>query len=225
MIGLVVPSYNDKEFLEQLFMGLSTTWAGYPYSALVVDDMSTDGTREWLISVGIDTLALESKGYFTGACNAGIDYWMKNGRDLELILLLNSDTAPISGWAIELISTVKKMDSGITGCTLFNPDGTLQHAGGYDAGYHFDINKPWLRFHQDRYVPWVTGAAMAIRPDVIRRIGLLPSNREQYDASDRNYCAKVWVGGFQIAVSALSNFYHYTHEARAIRLPRGDYIL
>ena len=222
---VIIPSYNDRNFLEPLFESLFTEPAGIDFRVLVVSDFSTDGTEQWLGGLkGIDVIRPKQKAYFTRACNAGLQWAMMHTNE-QFMFLLNSDTLATPEWASSLVATSKKLDAGIIGSTLLNMDGTIQHLGAYGEGYHFNINKPWLRYRNDRLVPWVTGAAMCIRRDVIDHIGLLPTKEvKQYDASDRDYCTRARLTyGVQVAVSVGSVFYHNTHEARNIRLNRGDY--
>jgi len=224
---VIIPSYNDRKFLERLLESLFTEPAGIDFKVLIVSDFSTDDTEQWLAGLnnkGITVIKPKEKSYFTRTCNAGLQWAMMHTKD-EFMFLLNSDTIATDGWGSSLIATSKKFDAGIIGATLLNMDGTIQHLGAYGEGYHFNINKPWLRYRNDRLVPWVTGAAMCVRRDVVQKVGFLPvKEKKQYDASDRDYCTIARMSyGIEVAVSTGSVFYHDTHEARSIRLNRGDY--
>lgn len=219
-IGVVIPSYNDWQFLDRLFDSLYRTKAGTTFWPLVVDDMSDSATADWIIRnmPGFaSAIRLGEKAYFTRAVNTGIEWHRQNTEPL-FYFLLNSDTEVSDYWASALLATCKNMDAPIVGATLLNPDGTVQHVGAYGQGYHFQINKPWVTRRKDRIVPWVTGAAMLIAAPVIEITGLLPVGRKtQYDASDREFCSQARLRGIDIAVSAGCVITHYTHEARAIR--------
>ena len=222
---VIIPSYNDRPFLERLFESLFTEPPGAPFRVLVVNDFSTDGTAEWLTTLkGIDVIQPKEKAYFTRSCNAGLQWGMVY-TDKEWLFLLNSDTIVTPGWCAALQATGKKLKAGIVGATLLNMDGTIQHLGAYGAGYHFGINKPWVRYQNDRLVPWVTGAAMCINRDVMRRTdGLPPYAYKQYDGSDKRFCTHCRISlGVEVAVSVGCRIYHDTHEARSVRMTRGDY--
>lgn len=222
---VIIPSYNDKNFMERLLESLFTEPAGTKFRVLVVSDFSNDGTEEWLATLkGIDVVKPTEKAYFTRACNAGLQWAMMHTKE-QYMFLLNSDTIATPEWGSALIATAQRFKAGIVGATLLNMDCTIQHLGAYGEGYHFNINKPWLRYRDDRLVPWVTGAAMCINRDVVDRIGLLPTQeKKQYDASDRDYCTRARLTyGYEVAISTGAIFYHDTHEARTVRLNRGDY--
>lgn len=225
-IGIVIPSYNDRQFLEPLFESLYSTEAGCSFVPVIVDDQSNDGSEIWMKEAlrGYAVVVRPNeKAYFTRSNNIGMDYHRANTHP-EFYFLLNSDTVVTDGWGAALIATSAKLDAGVVGATLLLPDGRIHHAGAYGAGQHFGINQPWANFHTDRYVPWVTGAAMCVRKDVVDRIGFLPTNEKcQYDDSDRNFCTNARFQGFEIAVSAGCVIYHYTHEAEADRRKAGEY--
>ena len=224
---VVVPSYNDRPFLERLFESLYTNEPGHPFRMIVVSDFSNDGTAEWLASLPINVIQPKGKAYFTRACNAGLQWGMMNSES-EWFFLLNSDMIVTPHWCSNLIVTGMALKAGIVGATLLNMDGTVQHLGAFGVGYHFGIDKPWVRYQKDRLVPWVTGGAMAIHRSVIERIGFLPTKEpaSQYDESDRDFCTVAQMTyGINTAVSTGCIIYHDTHQARNIRLARGDYSL
>jgi GT2 family glycosyltransferase len=64
--SVVIPSYNRLDFLRQ---ALSSIWAQTftDYEVIVVDDGSTDRTREWLVSQGEHVLAITQPNRGPGA--------------------------------------------------------------------------------------------------------------------------------------------------------------
>jgi len=226
-IGIVIPSYNDRPFLEKLFESLYSTDAGATFVPVIVDDQSDDGSEIWMKEAlkGYTVVVRPTeKAWFTRACNIGIDYH-RGQIEPDGYFLLNSDTVVTDGWGAALLATSQKMNAGVVGATVLLPDGRVHHAGAYGAGSHFGIVKPWVKFQRDRYVPWVTGAAMFIRKEVVDRIGSLPASggHRHYDASDRNFCTNARFQGFEVAVSSGCVIYHYTHEAEDARRRAGEY--
>lgn len=219
--GVVVPSCDDTDLLSRLIDSLYTVNPGAPFSLTIVDDKSKQERHQKYLQYMTQFASVITAGqklYFTRAVNAGLQHHIELGR--KFMFLLNSDTAVTDNWLAPLVELATLKDIGIIGSTLLNPDGiTTQHLGGYGAGYHFQIDKPWLTRHDTHLVPWVTGAAMFIRRDVVNRIGYLPqpSSPSQYDFSDRNYCMEARRQGYEVAVCHRSIIYHYTHQARQAR--------
>jgi GT2 family glycosyltransferase len=228
VIDIIVPSYNDKQFLAMLVESLYSNIVGNPFSLTIVDDHSTDGTPDWVMANLRDYATYirpERKSYFTRAVNFGIEYSRANHRP-DYLFVLNSDITFTPYWGAGMVATFLQHKAGVVGATLHNPNATIQYVGAYGAGFHMDINKVQTRFF-DGYAPaWVTGAAMMIRPDVIEDVGLFPILKGpavQYDASDREFCKNVVMGGYEIRVSP-AVLYHHTHVAEAARTAAGDYL-
>lgn len=226
-VGVVIPSYNDLFFIKRLIASFHYTSPGLPFYITIVDDHSTDNTPDWItknLDGYVSYIRPENKSYFTRCVNFGVDYTL-NTYEVDYVFILNSDITATDYWASGMVGTSLRHNAGITGATLLNPSGTIQHIGAYGPGQHIDINKPQMRFY-DGYDPaWLTGAAMMIRTDVIEAIGLIPILKDQvvqYDASDRQYCKIALQAGFNIAVSP-TVFYHYTHEAESYRRKMGQY--
>lgn len=226
-IGIVVPSYNDRHFLEKLAGSLWSTTPGATFSVVIVDDHSTDDTPGWVKQHLKDYAAYiqpTEKCYFTRAVNLGIDYVLQVFNP-NYVLLLNSDIQVTDYWAAGMLGTARGKGAGIVGATLHYPNGLVQHLGGYGPGQHMDINKPQTRGYDGARVPWVTGAAMMINADVIYDIGLMPvlaGPPVMYDASDREMCKQALRGGYDIWVSP-ALMYHDTLTAEQYRVSTGQY--
>jgi GT2 family glycosyltransferase len=226
-ITVLIPSYNDQYFLEQLIDSIFQCIAGAFFQVVIVDDHSTDRTPDWIIENlkgRVSYIRPPEKSYFTRAVNHGLNYALQELKQ-DFILVCNSDITFTDYWAAGMIGTSLKHDAAIVGATLLNPDGTIQHVGAYGRGFHIDINKPLMRF-LDGYDPaWVTGAAMMIRVDLLLHMGLFPilvGDPVQYDASDREFCTRAIKSGYNIAVSP-TILYHHTLQAEEYRKQLGQY--
>ena len=48
MLSVIIPVYNEQRTLGQILVAAATALSSVPKQIIVVDDCSTDGTREWL---------------------------------------------------------------------------------------------------------------------------------------------------------------------------------
>jgi GT2 family glycosyltransferase len=94
-LSIVIPTYNGIEHLRHCLTSVRRH-APPGTQVLVVDDASTDGTREWLRREhpSVEAVALPANGGFCAAVNAGVA--RARGRVVEL---LNNDTEVCAGWA------------------------------------------------------------------------------------------------------------------------------
>ena len=226
-ITIVVPSYNDRPFLENLVDSLYQVISGIQFRLVIVDDHSTDDTPDWVmghLKNYVTYIRPPEKSYFTRTVNHGLNYALSEIRQ-DYIFIVNSDVTFTDYWGAGMAGTALQFDAAIVGATLLNPDGTVQHVGAFGRGHHIDINKPLMRFLDGYDPPWVTGAAIMVRPDLLFNVGLFPvlvGDPVQYDASDREFCTRAVRAGYNIAVSP-TVLYHHTHAAEAMRRDAGEY--
>ena len=93
----------------------------------MVDNASTDGTKEFLSTLGGDVQVINNSENFgfAKACNQGAE--KAKGK---FLVFLNNDTIPKSGWLSALMDEVTThSDVSIVGSKLLYPDNTIQHAG------------------------------------------------------------------------------------------------
>lgn len=129
---------------------------------------------------------------FTGGNNAVIGPALEAPHDERprYVLLLNNDTIVRPGAFKALVDFMDAHPAvGIAGSRLENPDGSPQHsafrfqgvASEFDRGLRLGIVSQLLRpwnvclpiFDQPTQVPWVSGASLIIRADLLQNLGLL----------------------------------------------------
>jgi GT2 family glycosyltransferase/glycosyltransferase involved in cell wall biosynthesis/2-polyprenyl-3-methyl-5-hydroxy-6-metoxy-1,4-benzoquinol methylase/Flp pilus assembly protein TadD len=174
--SIIIPVWNKVELTRQCLVALGPATDDVSFELIVIDNHSTDGTPEFLASLGGDVRIItndENLG-FARACNQGAA--IATGENL---VFLNNDTIPLKGWLSALVEEVRTHpDVTVVGSKLLYEDGTVQHAGvaidRYDltpyhiyngfAGDHPAVNKR-------RELNAVTGACLLIRRSVFAEIG------------------------------------------------------
>lgn len=93
--SIIILTYNNLEYTKRCIKSIEKYTEKDTYEVIVVDNNSTDGTKEWLKQKHGIKLILNSKNAgFPKGCNQGIMY-AKNDND---ILLLNNDTIVTNNW-------------------------------------------------------------------------------------------------------------------------------
>ena len=211
-VSIVIPAHNQFAFTYYCLCALLLAHNKVSYEVILVDDGSTDKTREIedLVS-GIKVVRNKVAQQFIAACNAGAK--RAKGR---FITLLNNDTEPTSGWLDELVETFDRFtDVGLAGSKLLNTDGSLQDAGGivwqsgnpYNYGWNGNAWDP--KYCYTRQADYLSGAAVMISRDVWDKVGGLSTYFEKMYFEDADLAFKVRREGFRTLYVPHSIVYHF----------------
>jgi hypothetical protein len=206
----------------------------------VVDNMSTDGSREALAREFPSVKVIESRERLGFAAANNLALPKAKG---EFVLLLNPDTEVLDR-AIE--KSVAFMEAhpkiGILGCRLLFPDGSVQPSvRGFpsvlfmflEATFlylllpknrvvrktgivHFDYGRP-------SEVDWVIGAYFLIRRSVIEKIGLLDEQFWIY-GEEVDYCQTAREAGFETWYFPDARVMHYYRGMTVFTLKLAVYL-
>jgi GT2 family glycosyltransferase len=130
-IAVIVPVHNRVSYTTRLLSELRRS--DYEEaSVVVVDDGSTDGTRERLVDHHPDVVVLPGSGelWWSGAANLGCRFAIQNGA--RILVLFNNDNARISANCVtELVRCVESYGGCAASVALEEASPQrLRHAGG-----------------------------------------------------------------------------------------------
>ncbi|MCI0617525.1 glycosyltransferase, partial [bacterium] len=175
MTSIIIPVFNQVNYTRQCLDRIRSSTIS-PYELIIINNGSTDGTKEYLDSLqstGIKIQHLPENTGFVNACNQGAK--LASG---EYLVFLNNDTLPEDGWLEALISAAEKIPNvGAVGAKLLYPDGVLQEAGSlvfsdstpWNYGKRDDPEKP--QYNYIREAPYCSAACLLIRRKLFEQIG------------------------------------------------------
>jgi len=229
--SIIIPVFNKLELTQQCLMHLAEVTTGISYEVVIVDNYSTDGTCEFLETLGGDVQIIRNDTNlgFAKGCNQGAR--AARGRHL---VFLNNDTIPKSGWLDPLIEEVTShADVAVVGSKLLYQDNTIQHAGvvisrRYRTPYHLFCgvpeNSPAVNTRREFQA--VTAACMLVRKAIFEEVGGFDEGFVN-GFEDVDLCLKIRQLGKKVIYQPQSCLYHLesqtpgrkTHdEANAHRL-------
>jgi len=217
-IDVVIPTWNGLHLLEPCCRSLWETTSGSEIRVVVVDNGSTDGTKEWL-------QARQSEGRLVALFNAENEGFAKaTNRGLRLsggdVLLLNNDIVALPGWLAPLKEALAADPRvAAAGSLLLYPGRRLvQHAGvrvgridGQMKVYH-----PWQRRLLDsvpeargiRTMKAVTAACMLVRRTALDQVGLLDETFVN-GYEDVDLCLRMHEAGWKLVYRGDSVLEHH----------------
>lgn len=126
-VSIIIPVFNNVEYTKQCLKALIENTPNSPYEVVIVDNGSTDGTKEALkcLRGSVKIISNRENLGFAKACNQGAA-----AADGNYLVFLNNDTKVQPGWSRELVKVLEN-DPGVgaVGSKLLYPDGSVQHAG------------------------------------------------------------------------------------------------
>ena len=222
-LSIILVNYNSLDLLRQCLSCLAMTISRALVEIIIVDNASTDGSREWLESLAEEqyrVILSEQNLGFAGGCNLGIR--QATG---DYILLLNTDAFPQPGALEELVAYLEQHpDVGIVGPQLLYPDGRWQRSTGLIpspkpamldalgitsarhviAGFLWRWTNHWWR---PRPVEYLDGACMLIRRQVIDQIGGF-DDRLFFFVEDAEFCHRARRQGWNVVHVPQSRVVH-----------------
>lgn len=232
IVSVIILNWNGSDYLRKCVESVIET--DYPSNLLevtVVDNCSTDGSARLAKKMYPQIKLIENRrnlGFCLGN-NIGIKH--ASG---DLIILLNNDTIVVKNWIKEILNSAMDSEVGIVGCRLyFSGTKIIQSlgfrmkflgrwesigAGQEDYGQFDDVN----------CVEYVTGAMLAIKREVLDKIGLLDPAFYAY-CEDVDICYRARRAGYKV-VTSNAIVYHYgslswdTFPLRKMYLVRRNHI-
>lgn len=173
------------------------------FQLTVVDNKSTDGTRDYLIEKQrqesrLHVILNDKNLGFAAANNRGL-----SARKAPYYVLLNSDTVVDSGWLDSLVGFLEgHPEIGMAG-PISNSVGNEQkieiEAAG-EAGI-MEAGRQWARACRDDffYTRMLGFFCVVLRREVLEQVGLLDENFGIGFFEDDDYCLRTLAAGFQLA--------------------------
>lgn len=216
-VSIVIPVFNKVEYTMRCLEALVATTPPDLYEVIVVDNASSDGTREFLAQLGGDLQIITNEVNlgFAKACNQGA----RAARGKSLVFL-NNDTIPQHGWLEALLREVETDPTvgAVAGKLLYPQNGTIQHAGVGWRTLPGPIHGPYLYFRcwpaEAPEVNWrrdldmVTAACMLVPRQLFEQVGGFDEGYVN-GMEDCDLCLLIRQAGYRVRYTPHSVVYHH----------------
>ena len=171
-VSVVIVTHQSEAFVGRVLDLLAADDDG-PDEIIVVDNASTDSTRQIVEREGVRLVALDENIGFAGGCHAGVE--ASSG---DTVVFIGHDTHPRPGWIPPLVAAVSDPHIGAAMATIDQADDpdAFNTSGGhltyYGIAWVSDLGSPIPATEPQLVdVAFPSGAAMAIRRDTWDRFG------------------------------------------------------
>jgi GT2 family glycosyltransferase len=217
MTSIVLVLFNRAELTLQCLYSILKSKCD-PYEVIIVDNASTDATRELLKRVkGVRIIENESNLHYLRACNQAA----RHARG-EFLLLLNND-AQLQGDSIAaaLKTLTSSPDIGAVGGRIILPDGTLQEAGsiiwqdGSCLGYGRGESPFAPEFMFKRDVDYCSAVFLLTRRAQFLAEGGFDEAFAPAYYEETDYCVRLWKEGKRVVYDPGVSVLHYEFASSA----------
>lgn len=240
---IVLVNYNGSGLTIDCLKSLAPELAELPDVAVGVCDNGSEPEDYRRLDEGIADLAfgdrvelvrLERNQGFTGGNNVVIRAALASDSPPDAVMLLNNDTLVRPGAIQELYRFMEsRPDVGVCGCRLEYPDGESQRAARrvLTAASEFEsyarlgvvsrllgrwlVAPPEPTSHEPQVCGWIPGAALAVRREVLERVGLLDEGLYTY-FDDVDYCLRAKRAGFPTWYLPTSRIVHLVGKTTGV---------
>jgi O-antigen biosynthesis protein len=231
-VSIIIPTKDKKELLRACLHSIFDKTTYPDYEIIIVDNGSTEP----------DTLAyyehLKNEPRikflkYLGAFNYhSINNLAAQHAQGEILVFLNNDTEVLEPtWLEELSGWTERAHVGVVGAKLLRPDGSIQHSGiiiglaGHGShvfeGAHEHLYGPFGSTEWYRDYHAVTGACLAVRRDVFKKLGGFD---EVYRVGygDIDLCLRAGKAGYSVVYTPFARLIHHEGGSRGLSLPPAD---
>ena len=208
--SIVMLTYNQLKYTKLCISSIRKYVDKSSCEIIIVDNNSTDGTREWLKNQeDIKVIYNKENKGFPAGCNQGIEF-AENNND---ILLLNNDTILMPNSILNLrLALYSEEKIGATGATSNNVTYYQNVNVKYD---NFDDYEKFAAINnipnEEQYEQRVKiiGFAMLINRRALNKVGLLDERFTPGNFEDDDISFRILQAGYKLLFSRDSFIYHF----------------
>lgn len=216
-VSIIILTYNSIYELPRCLNSIRDN-TRVPYEIIIVDNASTDGTREYLqaAELGAKILLNDENEGFSRGCNRGI----KEAAG-EYVLLLNPDTVVTKNWLKHMlvhfkddVGAVGPISNFVGGFQLFTHHYTNKKLGQIDADT-FARTSYRRNKKKSMETKLLIGFCLMIRRDVIDHIGMLDKDFF-FGNEDLEYSFRLRLNMYKLVIATDVFIYHKPSETRTL---------
>ena len=214
-IAFVIPVHNRLQYTQECLRDLekhenTIFFNSNDIKIIVVDDGSSDGTRDWIQSNYPDIQVLHGDGnlWYSGAMNMGMKYAIET-YDSDFIMIWENDTFPKDGYFDSLQKILENWDGKTLICSKLyyrhRPNRIFGMGGNFDrkSGKKKLIGRTEVDgpiYQKDLEVDWFLGIGVMLHKNIISDVGFLDEKNFPHYHADADYSLRAAYKGYRNVV-------------------------
>ncbi|NEY21475.1 glycosyltransferase [Bacillus ginsengihumi] len=229
--SIIILTYNQLNYTKQCINSIYNYTNKDDIEVIVVDNGSTDGTKEYLNKLTEIKKIYNNKNLgFSKGCNQGM-----SAAKYDNILFLNNDTIVTKNWLTAMLRELHSDESvGMVGPVSNNVSGEQQINVTYQDIHDLDdfaelyCNK---QKNKSKYVLRLVGFCLLAKREILDEIGNFDEYFEYGSFEDDDLCLRALLKGYHLKIALDSFVHHHGHatfmgnqELNVYELYRKNYL-
>jgi len=224
-VSIIIVNWNTQDILRNCLQSIYEQAGGVHFEVIVIDNASTDGSAEMVMTKFPQVVLIENSGNrgFATANNQGLA--IAGGR---YVLLLNSDTVVLDSAISKIVSFADAHpEAAVVGCRVLNPNKTLQPTCFMfpsilnmllSSTYLYKLFPKSRFFGRERMTWWdrndirevdvVTGCFMLVRQKAIEQVGIMDERFFIY-GEETDWCCRFKKAGWAVMFTPSAEIIHF----------------
>lgn len=224
-VSIIILTYNNLDYSKKCLDSIRKYTRKDSYEIIVVDNMSTDGTREWLAQQkDIKKVFNNENVGFPKGCNIGIKVSESNND----ILLLNNDVEVCENWLYNLQIALNDKEVGAVGASTYSDfEGYLNRRDEYFDFNNIDSIKEFAKINNIsaskrwEYRNKLVGYCLLIKREAIENVGFLDERFTPGTYEDDDISVRLVQAGYYLRFCYDAYVHHY--ESKSFKKDNGIY--
>ena len=207
--SIVILTHNKLDYTRACIESIRKHTVGVQYEIIVVDNNSTDGTKEWLEQQSdIRCVFNDDNKGFPAGCNQGIKISKANN-----VMLLNNDTIVTENWLAYLLDCLySSANIGAVGPVTNNASYYQAISTSYNSLE--EMHEFAKKYNRKDPTQWdnrvkLVGFCMLIKKSVIDSIGLLDERFSPGNFEDDDYSLRILQAGYRLVLCRNVFIHHF----------------
>jgi len=211
-ISIIIPTFNSAKVLKTCLESLTNqTVSGEAYEVIVVDDGSTDETKEVVARYPVKYIYQENRGPAV-ARNNGV-----NHAQGEIVLFTDADCDPQSNWVEEMVKPMSdKQVVGAKGVYKTHQKEIIARL------VQIEYEHKYERMKKFKYIDFIDTYSAGYRKDIFAKYGGFDERYPKASVEDQEFSFRLFRDGYKMVFNPAAVVYH-RHSARLMDYLKKKY--